>query len=132
MSVVYIMRGIPGSGKTELANKIAKDIGFICSTDYFFIEDDGSYNFERNKLPLYHRLNLLFFRIALINKVPIVICDNTNIKKADYEKYIKAAEEFDCEIKIVTIKVGLGSAIKRCKHNVSEKTIRRMLLNWED
>ena len=39
------MRGLPGSGKSTKAKKIAGDVGVIFSTDDFFMVD-GQYKFD--------------------------------------------------------------------------------------
>lgn len=132
MNIAYIMRGIPGSGKSTIANLLAGEKGIVCSTDFFFTEEDGSYNFDPAKLAMYHKLNLFFFHLALANNVPIVVCDNTNIRHVDYKKYVEIAREFNYIIKIVPVGVSLETAVKWCRHNVPRETIKQMLSMWED
>ncbi|KAK5984223.1 hypothetical protein GCK32_022341, partial [Trichostrongylus colubriformis] len=57
--VMILMRGVPGSGKSYLANSLATNHGgVVYSTDDFFIRD-GQYQFQPEKLEEYHRNNLL-------------------------------------------------------------------------
>lgn len=53
MCNLIIIRGLPGSGKTTLANKIGQSIMSNWShyeADMIFEDADGNYNFDRSKL----------------------------------------------------------------------------------
>ena len=50
------MRGIPGSGKSTTAKKIAGETGKIHSTDNYFMVD-GEYRFDPKKLKENHEAN---------------------------------------------------------------------------
>ena len=87
MKQVFILRGLPGSGKSHYAQSLCDEMVngdegqfVICSTDDFFISD-GQYRFDKAKLSEYHNLNLARFIRALSQQIPLVILDNTNIKK---------------------------------------------------
>ena len=45
--VVFVMRGLPGSGKSTLVNAISKvydsETPVICSADHYFIDENGVY-----------------------------------------------------------------------------------------
>lgn len=57
MRIAYIMRGIPGSGKSTIAKIIAGDTGKIHSTDDFFYNPYGEYCFDPKLLKEYHEKN---------------------------------------------------------------------------
>ncbi len=52
--VMFINRGLPGSGKSTLSKKIKELYGsektVVCSADDFFTDKDGNYNWVENKL----------------------------------------------------------------------------------
>jgi adenylate kinase family enzyme len=50
------MRGIPGSGKSTTAKKLAGETGKIHSTDNYFMVD-GEYKFDPSKIREYHEAN---------------------------------------------------------------------------
>ena len=57
---LYVMRGLPGSGKTTLAQSMVKSYteagkkGVICSADDFFVDNRGKYNFDMTRLSEAH------------------------------------------------------------------------------
>lgn len=50
---LFLLRGLPGSGKTTLAQTIA-DVLFAAD-DFFHDPDSGTYNFDASKLGIAHR-----------------------------------------------------------------------------
>ena len=50
------MRGLPGSGKSTKAKKIAGEIGVIYSTDDLFMVD-GQYKYDAKMIGEYHDKN---------------------------------------------------------------------------
>ena len=51
MKTLYIVRGVPGSGKSTFAKSIG---GIHIETDQFFMEN-GKYNFDITKIKLAHK-----------------------------------------------------------------------------
>uniref|UniRef100_A0A8C5LAS6 NEDD4 binding protein 2-like 1 n=1 Tax=Jaculus jaculus TaxID=51337 RepID=A0A8C5LAS6_JACJA len=56
---LYLLRGLPGSGKTTLARQLQRDFprALIFSTDEFFFREDGSYEFNPDFLEEAHEWN---------------------------------------------------------------------------
>ena len=50
----FIMRGVPGSGKSTVASKIKGENGIIHSTDDYFIDANGEYQFDKTLLAKNH------------------------------------------------------------------------------
>lgn len=90
---LLIVRGIPGSGKTTLAKKIAENLN-AChfENDTFFTDEQGNYHFDIN----YHQQAkdecLEKTKEALLAG-KIVVVSNTFIKKSEMEPYIKFCDE---------------------------------------
>ncbi|HUD04215.1 MAG TPA: AAA family ATPase [Candidatus Paceibacterota bacterium] len=131
MNIVYIMRGVPGSGKTRIARELSGRIGRIHSTDGYFYRN-GKYCFDKKFLTEYHRLNFEAFCQSLKENQPIVICDNTNIRRSSYQHYIDAAQKAGYEVRIIerphpNPKLAAANNI----HGVPEAVIRRMIHHWE-
>ncbi|MEC8325750.1 MAG: ATP-binding protein [Pseudomonadota bacterium] len=143
MKQVFILRGLPGSGKSHYAQSLCDEMVngdegqfVICSTDDFFISD-GQYRFDKAKLSEYHNLNLARFIRALSQQIPLVILDNTNIKKWEFIAYAEAAYALGYQVKEVVVGEIKDKAMQhlyyqRNIHKVPLKTINKMayLFEW--
>ena len=115
------MRGIPGSGKSTWAKNYPTPC-FIVSTDKFFIDEkDGEYKFDIEKLGYNHQKAFYQFQGAVNNEVPVIIIDNTNIKRKNYKNYV----EFGLSGGYTVVqKVCCGNY--QSVHNVPEEKIEQM------
>jgi tRNA uridine 5-carbamoylmethylation protein Kti12 len=83
-SLVVILRGLPGSGKSTFATLLkiyAESRGLqaqICCADDYFIQSNG-YKFEPGQLSNAHARCEDYCFFALQRSVPVVIIDNTNV-----------------------------------------------------
>lgn len=59
---LYLMRGLPGSGKSHRAKRLASDIGVVLETDLYFYSQVGTnpdrYDFDELLLPAARKWNL--------------------------------------------------------------------------
>lgn len=132
MNIVYIMRGIQGSGKSTVARQLAGERGVIHSTDNFFMVN-GQFQFNPKKLQEYHDANFKAFCQSLRAGIEIVICDNTNSQPWHFDRYVKAAEDAEYMVAFVIMPhPDPAVAAKRNIHNVPEEVIRRTLKEWKD
>jgi|GEM_PF-2329737 len=130
--IVYIMRGVPGSGKSTVAREIAHPDGIIHSTDSKFYDEHGEYVFDPKRLKEYHDENFDDFCKSLDAGVPIAILDNTNVQSWHYERYVEAAEKAGYAVRIIEMLFpDPEEAAQRNEHNVSKETIERMIMAWE-
>ena len=132
MKVAYIMRGVPGSGKSTIAKQLAGDNGSVHSTDDFFYVD-GEYRFNPECLREYHDLNFEAFRNNLNNGVPVIILDNTNTRRWHFERYVEAAESTGYLVALVVLPHPAPEvAAQRTIHKVPAHAIQRMIEGWEN
>ena len=132
MKIAYIMRGVPGSGKSTLAKQLVNSSGgAIHSTDDFFMVE-GVYRFDPSRFAEYHEYNYEAFCRSLDMNVPIVVCDNTNVKRWQFKRYVEAAKRAGYMVALVTMPHPEAEvARERCIHGVPIYTIRRMIAEWE-
>jgi len=106
---LIILRGLPGSGKStyakELANKLWEG-GLackICSADYYFERPDGVYDFNPRLLKNAHNFCEQQVKESMQTNYSIIIIDNTNTRKWEYQKYIDMANKhgYNIEEKII-------------------------------
>jgi len=136
--IVYIMRGISGSGKSTVAREIAaREIagteGVIHSTDSYFVSEAGEYKFDPMTIGEKHRLNMADFEKSLLDGKTLVIVDNTNITRRDYEPYVELARKHGYEVRFKEMPIiGIGEALARNTHNVPREKIELQKSRWEE
>ena len=101
--IVFLLQGVSGAGKTTLAKKkqaLNEKHGVktvIVSADDYFVQEDGSYVHDRERLPSAHADCFERFKAAL-GRAPIIIVDNTNTTLKQRQPYIDAAEDHYYEV----------------------------------
>ena len=126
------MRGIPGSGKTPRAIELAGTYGKVHSTsDYFLI--DGEYRFDPREQRQNHADNYDAFVESLAFGITPVVCDNTNVRRWEYARYVKVAQDHGYEVEIIVMPhPDPETASQFGVHHVPVEQIIRMIENWED
>ena len=103
---VFIIRGLPGAGKSNYVTLLTANLSpsdyAIHSTDHYFYSE-GSYMFNPRQLEQFHQQNQAAFGKSLQKKVPLVICDNTNIEAWQIDNYVTLAKKYNYEIEVVSI-----------------------------
>uniref|UniRef100_A0A8C5QY34 NEDD4-binding protein 2-like 1 n=1 Tax=Leptobrachium leishanense TaxID=445787 RepID=A0A8C5QY34_9ANUR len=129
---IYLLRGLPGSGKTSLARKLKRDFpsALVFSTDDYFIMEDGTYLYDHNLLPEAHKWNQKRARKAMSRgKTPIII-DNTNIQAWEMKPYAVMAVENSYQVLFkepeTSWKFNVRELTRRNSHGVPKEKIRRM------
>lgn len=136
MRTVIIMRGIPGSGKSTMADILAAGaskrgyIARIHSTDDLCYVN-GEYQWSAELAHERHKKNLENFKESLELGINMVICDNTNIKWRDYKAYEQEAKAHDYDVIHINMPmINPKEAAERTTHNVPVDVIERMMMNW--
>jgi len=95
--VIYIMRGVPGSGKSHLGLRLAGgDASKVFSTDDYFERMEGGYraNWKMDRLFPAHRWNQGRVRAAMQKGITPIVVDNTNITMKQARPYIEMAIQY--------------------------------------
>ena len=74
--VMFIMRGLPGSGKSVVAHQIKQvygDKAVICSADDFRVTDQGDYVWKAEEYEMTHMRCQEKANQACLNATPVVI-----------------------------------------------------------
>lgn len=101
--VVIILRGIPGSGKSSVADflvKMAKNQrvtvdtqSVICCADDYFTDKEGNYNYKQEEIGNAHAYCKRLFNDSIAKKVPYIIVSNTSTRASDVNYYRNIAVE---------------------------------------
>ncbi|MDO8520801.1 MAG: AAA family ATPase [bacterium] len=127
----FIMRGVPGSGKSSVAKKLAGRKGVVHSADKYRYKR-GKYHFDHAETFAIYEKNFKDFCKSLAKKISVVICDNTNVLKADFLRYVVAAEQAGYYVAVVTLPhPDPVVASKRNQHRVPVAVIQKKINDWE-
>ena len=130
--VVFIMRGLPGSGKSFLAKQIAqryKCSHIVCSADHYFMLQDGEYSHEQTKLGEAHKYCQETCKKAMAIEKKHVVIDNCNIQRFEIQAYFSLAKANNYLTLIVEPKTSWKFDVKALaannKHGCSPDYIER-------
>ena len=129
---LIMVRGCPGSGKSTLARKLSSELkGVILSSDDFFTDETGKYNFDINKLGQAHQWNQERTKYCMEMSFPTVIVDNTNTTVSEIFPYLNLAKQYGYDISFKVPDTSWAwnpeELNKKNTHNVPLETIQKMV-----
>ena len=128
--ILYIVRGIPGSGKSTFAKTLG---GIHIEADQYFVDVDGNYNFDGGKIKLAHEYcraqTEAWMRTdgTQVN-VDRIVVSNTFTQEWEIKPYFELAKEYG--YKVFTIIVENRHDGKNV-HEVPEDKIQMMKDRFE-
>lgn len=123
MNILYIVRGIPGSGKSTLIKKITKN---IVELDDYYNEKYGYYKFSYDEVPQSHKYALNKIEKMMIDKLDEIAVIDSFIKNKDFDQYKKLAIKYN----YTPIEIIVHSDFKDI-HNVPIKRLEEMCNEFE-
>lgn len=123
---VYIIRGIPGSGKSTLAVEMAAQLGinYFEADQYFYLNPEGTYQFDIEKLMDAHRWCEANVLTELHNDRSVIV-SNTFTRWKEMRAYIDMAHQYKYEVEVIEVKGDYGSI-----HGVPPETMEKMRARW--
>jgi len=129
MKKVFILRGLPNSGKSTLAKELAGDSGLICEADDYFRNKKGEYNFNPKELPMAHDKCQKLFRGGLeVGQSPIIV-SNTSTQEWEFEEYMADAKMHGYMVFVFVVEGRHGQ--KSSEKSVPGSAIERMRERFE-
>lgn len=97
MNVIFL-RGLPGSGKSELVKIISEEkrINVISKDTFRFVDD--VYHFDKENEKNIAEKCLSEFNLLLDNKEDNIFIDNLNLTQKSMSPYLEIAKKHDCRI----------------------------------
>ena len=124
------MRGIQGAGKsTYVKNNFPNSL--VCSADDYYLDDKGNYKWDSSKIEEAHESCKFKFMLALINKEPLIVVDNTNTRLLEFETYIKEAKSFGYNVKVIRIMIDPIVGAMRNVHGVPLEIVQKFHSRFE-
>lgn len=136
---MVLMRGVPGSGKSTIANAMAVMLrppyfkdgeAVVYSTDDYWYRNSEVYAWDEAKVAEAHEWNQDRVRLAVAEGKHVVV-DNTNLDSFALAPYFDIALEYGLKVYIHTVNTPIDECIQRQAgrtedRRVSEDVIRRM------
>ena len=136
MKSVIVMMGVSGSGKSTYLRE-NHPCYEVCSADHYFTDEEGQYVFDPRLLPEAHAACLRGFVDCLRMSTPRVAVDNTNCNLEDVAPYIRLAQAYGYDVRVVHMDVDPGQAAARNVHGVplygvlrQDDRLYRTLRHW--
>ena len=126
--ILYLTRGLPGSGKTTLAHQLTYPQS-ICEADKFFYDKEGNYNWDGDKLNEAHNWCVSEVKVRMMDNArneqfyPIIVVSNTFTMESEMEPYIELAKKYGYTVVSLILENRHGSV---SKHNVPVKSLNKM------
>ena len=132
---LILIRGLPGSGKSTLAKRLAGKTGVIHSADDKFIDENGIYKFDIEKLSQNHFENFMDSLKSMKAGITTIVIDNTNIISAHCRNYVDAAKTYGYKIVVEETQTpwrfDIEELLKRNIHNVPRESLEAMIIYYE-
>ena len=128
--ILYIVRGIPGSGKSTFAKTLG---GTHIEADQYFVDVDGNYNFDGGKIKLAHEYcraqTEAWMRTdgTQVN-VDRIVVSNTFTQEWEMKHYFELAKEYGYKVFTIIVENRHGG---KNVHEVPEDKIQMMKDRFE-
>jgi len=123
--ILYIVRGIPGSGKSTFAKTLG---GQHYEADMYFINENGDYNFDVTKIKDAHQWCQSFVKTDMTLEYPKIVVSNTSTQEWEMKPYFDLANEFGYTVFTIIVENRHGG---KNQHDVPEDKIEQMINRFE-
>jgi predicted kinase len=133
MKKLYIVRGLPGSGKSTFAEALVGSDFLVCEADKYFIVD-GEYKFDGTKIKQAHewcrnRVET-YMKDSLVNDqfYREIAVSNTFTQEWEMESYYKLAEQYGYVVFSIIVENRHGG---KNAHGVPDEKLEQMKNRFE-
>lgn len=121
---LYLIRGLPGSGKSTFALKLANAVGaFNFEADHFHEDADGNYVWRPENVANAHALCQRAVRHIMSSSGKDVVVSNTSTTEKELKPYLDLAKEWGYTVTSLIVENRHGN---KSIHGVPEETMVKM------
>lgn len=105
MKEVFILRSVPGAGKSTLAKTLVHGIkrSAICEADSYLYNEQNEYVWSDKRAWYAHKKCYQKYELALKMGLNRIVVSNTNVESKDVNRYSKLAKEFGYTVYVIVI-----------------------------
>ena len=133
--VLYIVRGIPGSGKSTFAKMLVGEDFLVCEADKYFIDKGtGEYNFDFTKIKDAHKFCQdtveTYMKDSLVNDqfYREIAVSNTFTQEWEMKPYFELAKTYGYKVFSIIVENRHGG---ENQHEVPEEVLTKMRERFE-
>ena len=125
MKNLFLIRGLPGSGKSTFASAIAKA---VFSADDFFVTEAGEYKFDSALIKQAHTACQRRTKLAMQRGEQPIVVANTFTQEWELAPYLSLAKEFGYRVHSLVVENRHGG---KNVHSVPDEVITKMRDRFE-
>jgi hypothetical protein len=102
--IVYLMRGLPSSGKSYTASQLVTKTGVICETDQYFYTQVGNdpniFDYQKDLMKTAREWNFRRFKNAIAEEISPIVVDRGNGLNKETKRYAQYAVEYGYKVEL--------------------------------
>jgi predicted kinase len=123
MKELFLLRGLPGAGKSTLANSIG---GTWVEADHYFLNENGEYEFDASKLKHAHKWCQDSVEESMNFQSNKIVVSNTFTMEWEMQPYYDLAEKYGYKVFSLIVENRHGESENTNIHNVPKEKIDNM------